>query len=66
MAYTFDTLKKFLYEATTSNYCVPGADCKVLYKGKEVFRYTTGYADKETHLFLPTTMTAVAQALLLT
>lgn len=47
MAYTFDNLKKFLDEATTSNYCVPGADCKVLYKGKEVFRYTTGYADKE-------------------
>lgn len=47
MTYSFDDLKNFMDKATTSMYELPGADCKVLHKGKEVFRYTTGYADKE-------------------
>lgn len=44
--YTFSSLQKYL-DTVLVREKVPGFDCKVLHKGKEVFRYQGGFKDKE-------------------
>ena len=44
--YTFSSLQKYL-DTILVREKVPGFDCKVLHKGKEVFRYQGGYKDRE-------------------
>lgn len=47
--YTFSSLKEYL-DTVLIREKVPGFDCKVLHKGKEVFRYYAGYSDKESEI----------------
>ncbi|MBQ8145419.1 MAG: beta-lactamase family protein [Clostridia bacterium] len=44
--YNFSSLEKYL-DTILVKEKVPGFDCKVLHKGKEVFRYQGGYKDRE-------------------
>ncbi len=44
--YTFSSLEKYL-DSILVREKIPGFDCKVLHKGKEVFRYQGGYKDRE-------------------
>ncbi len=44
--YTFSSLQSYL-DTILVHEKVPGFDCKVLHKGKEVFRYQGGYKDRE-------------------
>lgn len=44
--YTFSSLEKYL-DTVLVREKVPGFDCMVTHKGKEVFRYKGGYSDKE-------------------
>ena len=44
--YTFSSLEKYL-DTILVREKIPGFDCKVLHKGKEVFRYQGGYKDRE-------------------
>ena len=46
MAYTFFDLEKYL-DSLLVKLDVPGFDCKITHKGKEVFRHSAGYADRE-------------------
>ena len=46
MAYTFFDLEKYL-DSLLVKLDVPGFDCKITHKGKEVFRHGAGYADRE-------------------
>ncbi len=47
--YTFSDLKNYL-DTILVREKVPGFDCKVLHRGKEVFRYYAGYSDKENQI----------------
>ncbi len=47
--YTFSSLEKYL-DTVLVREKVPGFDCMVIHKGKEVFRYTAGYSDKENQI----------------
>lgn len=47
--YTFSSLEKYL-DTVLVREKVPGFDCIVIHKGKEVFRHTAGFNDKENNI----------------
>ena len=47
--YTFKDLEKYL-DSILVREKIPGFDCKIYHKGKEVFRYFNGYSDRENQI----------------